>query len=64
MKIPKLEYEIFSLINSDNLLKLNLSDFLNEKIEITNPVSINYNIDKYKSTSVYYYDICNIATSD
>ena len=64
MKIPKLEYEIFNLINSDNLLKLNLSYCKDEKAEITNPITINDDIDKYNSTSVYYNDICNIATSD
>ena len=42
---------------------LNLTLCKNEKIEITIPVNINDNIDKYNSSSGYYNDICYTITS-
>ena len=68
MKIPKIEYEVFNLIedNEDyDLTQLNLTLCGNTKIEISIPVSINdENIDKYNSSSGYYNDICYPSKSD
>ena len=63
MKIPKVEYEVFDLLNENNLVKLNLSLCRNQKIEISIPVSINGSIDIYNSSSGYYNDFCYLATS-
>jgi len=63
MIIPKVEYEIYNLLDDYNFEKLNLSLCRNEKIEISIPVSINDSIDIYNSSSGYYNDICYLATS-
>ena len=65
MKIPKIEYEIYSLLNKSYLIKLNLTKCENEKIKIYNKVSINNNsLDKYNPISDYYNNICSKTTSD
>ena len=46
------------------LKKLNLSLCKNEKIEISIPVKINDNIDKYNPKSGYYNDICYKTISE
>ena len=58
MKIHKIEYEIYSNINGNNLEKLSLSVCQNIKINILMPVKINDNVDKLDSKSRYYDDIC------
>ena len=65
MKIPKIEYEVYYISNNNIYLKkLNLSLCKNEKIEISIPVKINDNIDKYNPKSGYYNDICYKTTSE
>ena len=52
MKTPKIEYEVYyPLYNNNNLTKLNLSLCKGTKIEISIPVKINDNIDKYNPKS-------------
>ena len=63
MIIPKVEYEIYNLLDEYNFEKLNLSLCRNEKIEISIPISINDSIDIYNSSSGYYNDICYLTTS-
>ena len=63
MKIHKIEYEIYSNINGNNLEKLSLSVCQNIKINILMPVKISDNVDKLDSKSRYYYDICYGAKS-
>ena len=59
MKIPKIEYEVYySSYNDNNLDKLNLTLCKGTKIEISIPVKINGNIDKYNKSSNYYNDVC------
>ena len=59
MKIPKIEYEVYyPSQNSNNLDKLNLTLCKGTKIEISIPVKINGNIDKYNKSSNYYNDVC------
>ena len=65
MKIPKVDYDIYYPFNNDNnLTKLDLNLCKGTKIEISLPVKINDNIDKYNPKSGYYNDICYKTTSD
>ena len=64
MKIPKVEYDIYSKLSGTYLEKLNLSVCNNSKISLFIPVKINDNIDKINNTSGYYNDICYTATTE
>ena len=64
MKIPKIEYDLYSKLSGKNLEKLNLSICKNTKIYFSLPISITENIDKLNTSSRYYRDICYSATSD
>ena len=64
MKIPKIEYEIYYPLYTDELIKLNLTECKNTNIDISIPVSINDSLDKYNANSDYYQDICIKATSN
>ena len=59
MKIPKVEYEVYyPFYNNNTLIKLDLNLCKRQKIEISIPVTINDNLDKYNPKSGYYNDIC------
>ena len=62
-KIPIINYEIYFPFNENNLTKLDLNFCKNEKIEVSIPVSIEEDINKYNSSSDYYNDICSTTTS-
>ena len=64
MKIPKVEYEVYSKLSGTNLTKLNLSLCENSKIFINIPLILNDTIDKFNSKSGYYNDICYTTTSE
>ena len=64
MNIPKVEYEIYYHLYSNNLIQLNLSLCQGTKIEIYNQVKINDILDKYNPSSDYYNDICYKTTSE
>ena len=64
MKIPKIEYDIYSKLNGNTLEKLNLSLCANTKIFLYMPVEISGNLDKLNTSSGYFEDICYTATSD
>ena len=64
MKIPKIEYDVYYKLNGRNLVKLNLSYCYNVKIDISIPLKINEDLDKYNSNSRYYNDICYTTTSE
>ena len=64
MLIPKIEFDVYYKLNGTNLVKLNLSHCYNSKIDISIPIIITDNIDKYNSSSGYYNDICYITTSN
>ena len=64
MKIPKVEYDVYSKLNGSSLIKLNLSYCSNSKVDISVPTIIFESIDKLNSSSGYYNDICYTATSD
>ena len=64
MKIPKIEYDIYSKLDGENLTKLSLNSCKNNKISLFIPVSTIDNVDKLNSKSGYYNDFCYSATSD
>ena len=64
MRIPKIEYEIYSKLSGDNLKKLNLIACKNDKIYTSVYAKISENLDKLNSNSGYYNDICYTATSE
>ena len=64
MKIPKVEYDVYSKLNGSSLVKLNLSYCSNSKVDISVPIEITESIDKLNSSSAYYNDICYTTTSD
>ena len=64
MKIPKVEYEVYYPLYNQSLMKLNLDQCKNSKMEISIPVSIDDDISKYDPKSKYYNDICSKSTSE
>ena len=64
MKIPKVEYDVYSKLSGNKLEKLNLTVCVNSKISLSIPVKITESIDKLNSSSGYYNDLCYIASSD
>ena len=64
MKIPKVEYDIYSKLFGMNLIKLNLSLCKNSKISIFIPIVLTQHLDKLNSSSGYYKDICYTTTSE
>ena len=64
MKIPKVEYEVYYTLNNSYFIKLDLSVCKNIKIDISTPVKINENIDKYNSSSDYHNNICSKTKSN
>ena len=64
MKIPKIEYEIYYPLYNNKLVKLNLTFCKNSKIEVSIPVKINDNINKFNPRSEYYNNICYQATTE
>ena len=63
MKIPKIEYEVYSKLKGTNLEKLNKSICENTKISLNIPIIITESLDKLNSSSAYYTDICYATTS-
>ena len=64
MKIPKVEYDIYSKLHGEKLIKLNLSYCSNTKIDIYVPVNLTESLDKHNSKSGYYNDLCYPSSSD
>ena len=64
MRIPKIEYDIYSKNDEGNLIRLNLTSCKNNKISLSIPVHNVGNIDILNSSSGYYNDFCYTATSD
>ena len=59
LKIPKIEYEVYTLNNNGNLKKLNLTVCEKFKIGIYIPFNMSKDdYDKYDLNSGYYEDIC------
>ena len=64
MKIPKIEYEVYSKLRRKNLVKLNLTICQKSKIDISIPIIIKESLDKFNTCSGYFNDLCYITTSD
>ena len=64
MKIPKIEYEVYYPLNNTELIILNLSICENSKIDISIPIILDDNLDKYNPKSEYYNNICSKTTSE
>jgi len=64
MRIPKVEYDVYSKLNGSNLQKLNLTVCDNTKISLFIPVLITENLDILDTNSDYYNDICYPSSSD
>ena len=63
IQIPKVEYEVYNIMNNSELIQLNLSLCKNTKIEVSIPININDTLDKYNPKSGYYNDFCYLLTS-
>ena len=64
MKIPKIEFDIYSRLNGTHLIKLDLSFCSNINIDISYPVLLDENIEIHNSSSDYYNDLCYPTTSE
>ena len=64
MKIPKVEYDIYSALFGENLKKLNLKVCGNSKISISLPIKLTEKLDILNSSSGYYNNICYTTTSE
>ena len=64
MKTTKVEYDVYSKLNGNNLVKLNLTVCGSTKISISIPFIIDEGLDKLNMSSGYYNDICYTTTSE
>ena len=64
MKIPKIEYEVYYPLYDNELIQLNLTICKDTRIDISIPVHIDKNLDRYNSSSDYYNNICSKTNSD
>ena len=64
MRVGSFEYEVMYPIEDNNLKKLNLTICKDVKIDISVPMNITGDLEKYNSSSPYYNDICYISDSD
>ena len=64
MKIPKVEYDIYSALFGENLKKLNLKVCGNSKISISLPIKLTEKLGILNSSSGYYNNICYTTTSE
>ena len=64
MKIPKIEYDIYSKGEEGNLKRLDLNLCKDSKVSLSIPVNIVDDLDKLNSSSDYYNDFCYTTTSD
>ena len=64
MRIPKVEYDIYSKLGGENLNKFDINSCQNNKIFLLIPVNNIDNLDKLNTESDYYNNFCYVATSD
>ena len=64
MKIPKIEYEIYYINEAGEYIKLDLSPISGCEVDISVPVKLDDDIEKYDPTSEYFTSICSKGTSD
>ena len=63
MKIPKIEYALYYPLYGQDLIELNMSKCEGINVDISIPVNLTDDIDKYNTSSDYYNDICSNAKS-
>ena len=63
MNIPKIEYEVYYPFSDDKITKLDLTVCKDMKIDVSLPISITDDLEKYNTSSDYYNDLCSKATS-
>ena len=63
MKIPKIEYLVFSTFNNNSLTELNLSFCKDTRVDLLISVPLTDHIDKHNRSSKYYNNICSKAKS-
>ena len=63
MNIPKIEYEVYYPFSSNIITKLDLTVCKDMKIDVSLPISITDDLEKYNTSSDYYNDLCSKATS-
>ena len=63
MKIPKIEYALYYPLYGQDLIELNMSKCEGINVDISIPVNLTEDIDKYNTSSDYYNDICSNAKS-
>ena len=64
MKIPKIEFKVYSKLNGTNLIELNISICEKNKILLSIPLKIDDDINKLNASSDYYKDKCYSVSSD
>jgi len=64
MKTSRIEYDVYSKLSGNNLVKLNLTVCGATKIVISLPLIISDSLDKLNISSGYYNDICYTITSE
>ena len=64
VNIPKIEFDVYSKLNGENLIKLNKSICSQTKVSIFTPTSQDIDINKLNSSSDYYNDPCYVPSSD
>ena len=62
-KISKLDFDVYSKLSGNHLIKLNLSFCKNIKIDLFIPIEITESLDKLNMSSGYFNDLCYTATS-
>ena len=64
MRVPKVEYDIYTKLNGKNLTKLSLDSCQNTKISLSITINNVDNIDTLNISSGYYNDLCYTATTE
>ena len=64
MRIPKVEYDVYSKLDGENITKLDINSCQNKKISLLIPVNGVDNLDKLNTKSDYYNNFCYITISD
>ena len=64
MKIPKIVYNVYYFLNESEVIKLNLKECENTKIDISLPIEIDDKIEKHNSSSDYYNNVCSKSESN
>ena len=64
MLIPRIEYAVFYPFIDKGLVNLNMTICDGAKVDLSIPIAITNDIDKYNKSSDYYNSVCSLAISD